>query len=103
MSKIHDKKCRENNTLLLEVGLVYTCTYNDSLKIKSQKYIWFNLPDQETLNNFWTIKVLLATPGCKEVHYDSDATKQSYFYKGFVKTTVTCYTWEKIHNKLHDM
>ena len=70
-------KCKENNTLQFEVGLVYTCTYKKSLKSNPQKYILFYLPDQETLKRFGPIKILLAPPGCKEVHYDSDATKQS--------------------------
>ena len=35
-SKNIDKKCIENNTLLFEVGLVYMCTYNDSVKINTQ-------------------------------------------------------------------
>ena len=50
------------------------------------------------MNNFGPIKVLLVPHGCKEIQYDSDATKQSYFYKGFVKTTVTCNTQDKINN-----
>ena len=97
------KKCKENNTLLFEVGLVYTCTYNYSLKSNSQKIILFNFPCQETLNNFGPINVLLAPTVCKEVQYDSDSTKQSYFYKGLVKTTVTCNARENIYNLPHNM
>ena len=75
-SKIIDIKCKENNTLLFEVGLVYMYTYSDSLKVDPQKCILLDLPDQETMNNFGPIKILLAPPGWKEVQYDSDATKQ---------------------------
>ena len=94
-SKIIDTKCKENATLLFKVGLVYTWNYNDILKRNSQKCILFYLPYQETLNNFGPINILLALPGCKEVQYDSDSTNQSYFYKGLVKTTVTCNAREK--------
>ena len=31
-TQIIDKKCKENDTLLFEVGLVYMCTYNYSPK-----------------------------------------------------------------------
>ena len=52
----------ENITLLFGVGLVYTWSYKDSLKIKPQKGIWLYLPDQGTLDNFGPINILLAPP-----------------------------------------
>ena len=70
----------------------YKFTYKDSIKINSQKYILFNLPDQDTLNIFGPINILLAPPVYKKVQCDSDATKQSYFDRGLVETTVTCNT-----------
>ena len=38
-SKSIDTECKEKNTLLFEVGLVFTCTYNNSLTSKPQKRI----------------------------------------------------------------
>ena len=61
--------------------MVYTCTYKDSIKIDPQRCILFDLPDQETLDKFGPINILLAPPGCKEVQYDPDAKKKSYFDK----------------------
>ena len=79
------------------------CTYNNSHKIKSKKCILFYLPYQETLSNFTPIKILLDTPCCKEVQYDSDAKKESCFDKWFVATTVSCNTWYKIFNLPHNI
>ena len=45
-SKIIDTKLKLNNTLPLEVGLVYMCTYNGSIKGNKQKCIYFDLPDE---------------------------------------------------------
>ena len=62
-SKILDMKRKESNTLLFETGLVHTFTYNYSLKIKQKKGKSFDLPDQETLNNFGPIKILMVPNG----------------------------------------
>ena len=93
-----DKKCKENHTLLFEVGLVYSCTYNDGPKSNTQKAILFDLPSQDVLNVFGPIKMLLAPPGCKEVKYIDGATKQSYFEKGFIESSINCQPREKIVN-----
>jgi predicted GIY-YIG superfamily endonuclease len=85
-----DKKCREPKLLLFEVGLVYTCTFNDNKKSNSQKAILFDLPTQETLDNFGGIKVLLAPPGCKDVSYIVGETKQYYFDRNFKEVTIEC-------------
>ena len=80
-SKIIDTKFKENNTLLFGFGLVYICIYNNSVKIYTQMFILFDLPEQEILKTFGPINILLAPPGYKEVKYDQYATKQSYFDK----------------------
>ena len=85
-----DKKCREPQLLLFEVGLIYSCTYNDNVKSNSQKAILFELPSQSTLDSFGAIKVLLAPPGCKDVSYEPDSTKESYFSKGYKEISVGC-------------
>ena len=50
-----DKKCREPKLLLFEVGMIYTCTFNDKKKSNLQKAILFELPDQQTLDSFTPI------------------------------------------------
>ena len=89
-SKQLDSKCREPSLLLFEVGLVYTCTFNDERKSNSQKAILFDLPDQSDLNLFAPIKVLLAPPGCKDVSYVVGATKEWYLQRKFVETAIEC-------------
>ena len=96
-------KCKYNNTLLFKIILVHTCTYNNSVKSNTHKCILFDLTDQDNLNNFGPIKVLLAPPGRKYVQYDPDEKKQSYFDKIFVETTFTFNTKDKIYNFLHNM
>ena len=65
-SKILDTKWKKTTTLLFK---------------QPTKFIWFNLPYQETLNDVVSINILMVPPGCKEVQYDSDTTSQSYFDK----------------------
>ena len=89
-SEMLDKKCREPQLLLFEVGLIYTCTFNDNKKSNSQKAILFDLPNQNTLNEFSSIKVLLAPPGCKDISFDQNTTKESLLARGFVETTIAC-------------
>ena len=74
-SNILDKRCREPRRLIFEVGLIYMCTFNDDKKSNSQKAILFDLPTQETLDEFGPIKILLAPPGCKNVSFVEDASK----------------------------
>ena len=100
---LETSKCKENNTLLFDLGYIYMCTYNDSLKSNSQKCILFDLPYQDTLKCFVPINILLEPPDYKELQYDSDATKQSYFDKWFVETPVTCNTQDKIYDLLHNI
>ena len=83
-----NKKCREPQELLFEVGLVYICTFNDNKKSNSQKAILYELLAQETLDRFERIKVLLAPPGCKEVIYNENKPKEYYFDKPFKETSI---------------
>jgi hypothetical protein len=78
-----NRKCREPDTLMFERGLTYTITFNDHVKSNSQKAILYELPSQEALDNFASIKVLLAPPGCKEVLLYEDVPKEYYLNKGF--------------------
>ena len=55
------------------------------------------------MNNFVPINILLAPRICKDVQYDTDAIKQSCFYKLFMETTVTYNTWEKMYKLTHNM
>ena len=85
-----NKKCREPEELLFEIGSVYTCTFNDQKKSNSQKAILFDLPSQEALDEFQPIKILLAPPGCKDVLYEPDEPKSFYLDQGFNEITVGC-------------
>jgi predicted GIY-YIG superfamily endonuclease len=89
-SQLLDKKTREPQLLLFEVGLIYTCTFNDKRKSNSQKAILYDLPSQQTLDSFGSIKVLLAPPGCKEVMYENGRTKESYLEMGYIETSIEC-------------
>ena len=101
-TKLLTLKCREPTLLLFIVGLVYTCTFNDGKKSNSQKAILFDLPDQETLETFSPIKILLAPPGCKDVTYTEAVTKQSYLDRGFQEISIECapYKIHKLPNQL---
>ena len=89
-SQLLDKKTREPQLLLFEVGLIYTCTFNDKRKSNSQKAILYDLPNQQTLDSFGSIKVLLAPPGCKEVMYENGRAKESYLEMGYIETSIEC-------------
>ena len=85
-----NRKCREPDTLMFGRGLTYTITFNDHVKSNSQKAILYELPSQEALDNFASIKVLLAPPGCKEVLFYEDVSKEYYLNKGFKEVNVEC-------------
>ena len=89
--------CREPSLLLFEVGLIYTCTFNDSKKSNSQKAILFDLPSQECLDGFLPFKVLLALPGCKEVEWVEGASKQYYFDRRYTEVSIDC-SPHRVHN-----
>ena len=89
-TKMLNKKCQEPETLLFEKGLIYTCTFNDNKQSNTQKAILFDLPSQQSLDSFEPFKILLAPPGCKDVIYDSNATKESYLERGFVEISIKC-------------
>lgn len=101
-SRLLDSKCRKPQVLLFEVGLIYTCTFNDTTKSNSQKAILYDLPSQETLDRFGKIKILLAPPGCKEVIYIKGETKDYYFEKGFKEISIEC-TPFKVYNLPHNV
>ena len=85
-----DARCREPSLLIFEIGLVYTCTFNDERKSNSQKALLLELPDQRDLETFSPIKILLAPPGCKEVCYIPVATKLWYLERKYVETSIEC-------------
>ena len=45
---------------------------------------------QNTLNEFGSIKVLLAPSGCKDISFDKNTTKESLLARGFAETTIGC-------------
>lgn len=97
-----DKKCKESSELLFSVGAIFECTFNkEGVHSQSQRAILFDLPNQEDLDQFRCIKLLLAPPGYKQVAYDPDASKESYLDNGFVEISVGCAP-ERINNVLHN-
>jgi predicted GIY-YIG superfamily endonuclease len=101
-SQLLDKKCREPQILIFEIGLVYSCTFNDRIKSNTQKAILFDLPDQDVLDRFGAIKVLLAPPGCKEVLFHPDKTKADYIQRGYKEVSIEA-TPHKIYNFQHNL
>ena len=84
-STILDEKLKESKTLLFFVGAIYTCTFNhpNGDFSHSQMALLFELPDQEKLDNWQKIKMLVAPPGLKEVIYNANKTKNDYLNDGF--------------------
>ena len=49
----------------------------------------FDLPSQERLNNWGSIKVLIAPPDMKEITYNENNTKQLYLDQGFQERSIS--------------
>ena len=73
-SNILNQKLKETNVLLFYKGAIYTCTFNHSNGSfsHSQMVFLFEIPTQDTLDNWQKIKVLVAPPGMKEIIYDEN-------------------------------
>ena len=64
-----DRKVKEPRSLLFFRGAIYLCTYNNisGLFSQSQMVLLFDLPNQDQLDKWQKIKVLIAPPGTKEI------------------------------------
>ena len=80
---------KEQETLLLFKGAVYEFTYNnDGYFSQAQSAILYDLPSQEDIDRWRKIPVLAAPTGTKDIHFGSDATKESYLALGFTEVKV---------------
>ena len=90
-TNILEQKVKEPRQLLFFKGAIYECTFNQENKFsQSQKALLFEMPSQDDLNQWKKIKVLLAPPGCKEVLYDPNASKEQYLDEGYIERTIGC-------------
>ena len=84
-SLLLDQKVKEPRSLLFFRGSIFTCTYNDKdgAFSQAQMALLYDLPDQDDIDNWQKIPILVAPPGSKEIIYDATKTKQSYLENGF--------------------
>lgn len=88
-SNMLDKKVKEPRTLLFYKGGVYICTFNKKGSFsQSQMALLYDLPDQDDLQNFKPIRVLLAPPGIKSVKYEEGKSKESYIAEGYKEVKI---------------
>ena len=84
-----EQKVKEPKTLLFFKGAIFECTFNKEGKFSNtQKVLLYDLPSQETLNNWQPIKVLLSPVGLQDIEYDPDKLKESYISQGFTEIEV---------------
>ena len=80
-----DHKLKEPRSILFFKGSVYEFTYNEDGKCnQSQLWILMEVPDQEDLNRFRKITILVSPSGLKVVEFDGQSTSHYYIDKGWV-------------------
>ena len=84
-----DQKVKEPRSLLFFRGAVFVCTFNKKgFFSQAQMALLFDLPNQEDLDNWRPINVLLAPPGLKEIIFDEQKSKEEYVNDGFKEVKV---------------
>ena len=84
-----DHTCKEPKTLLFFRGAMYQFTYNDDGKFtQSQLGLLLEVPDQNCLDHFRKIPIMVAPPGVKVVEFDGSKSKHDYILEGWVETLV---------------
>ena len=79
-----NKEIKEPENLLFFKGAVYECTFNEDGHFStSQICILIDLPDQDDLDNFRKVEVLIAPPGIQDVEYNPDKGKDEYIAEGW--------------------
>lgn len=90
-STMLESKIKEPQDLLFFRGAIYQCTYNEDEKFnQSQLAFCFDLPHQDDLDYFRTVKVLLfpATLKFEDFMFDANATKDNYTSQGFTEISM---------------
>ena len=85
-----DHKVKETRSLLFFCCAIYLCTYNDNsgLFSQSQMVLLFDLLNQNQLDKWQKIKVLIAPPGTKEIFFHEDWSKEDYLNIGFKECSI---------------
>ena len=88
-----EEKIKPPGKLLFFKGAVYECTYNhkEGLFNQSQIALLYDMPTQESLDSWKSVKVLIAPPALKDVEFDMNLSKQHYTESGFKEVDIeTC-------------
>ena len=82
-----DHICKEPKTLLFFRGAFYQFTYNDDGGnfTQSQLGLLLDVPDQDCLDHFRQISIMVAPPGEKVVEFDARKGKDEYTVAGWVE------------------
>jgi hypothetical protein len=81
--------CQRTINIAFFRGAKYEFTFNEEGKFSNaQMAILFELPSQQSIDEWRKIKVLAAPPGIKDIDFDEDADKESYIRKGFQEVLV---------------
>ena len=84
-----EQKVKEPNELLFFRGAKYEFTYNEETKFsQSQLGLLFDLPQQEDLDRFHKVNILVAPPGIKDIDFDTNSSKEFYVNLGFREVKV---------------
>ena len=87
-----DLKAKKQETLCFSKGAIFQCTFNqDGSFSQSQLALCYDVPDQEVIDNFRRIKLLVFPPTIKydTFQFDSNLTKDDYIGLGFKEVFIS--------------
>ena len=89
-STLLSQKLKEPQSLLFFCGAIYVSTFNDPQEAfsQSQQCFLYDVPEQNDLNDWKKIDVLMAPPGLKEIIFDETKTKAQYISEGFYEVSL---------------
>ena len=80
---------KEPSTILFFKGPIYEFTYNkDHEFIQGQMAILDDIPNQKTIAKSIKLRVLAATKGLHDIHFDESKSKNDYLAIGFYQVKV---------------
>ena len=85
-----EEKIKPPGKLLFFRGAVYECTYNhrEGSFNQSQIALLYDLPTQDCIDSWKSVKVLIAPPALKDVEFNMELPKQHYLDNGFVEVDI---------------
>jgi predicted GIY-YIG superfamily endonuclease len=102
ITSLLDKKVKEPRSLMFFSGAIFSCTFNSPGKFsQAQMALLFDLPNQDDLDTWQSINILVAPPGLKDVVYDANKSKEEYKLEGYKEVQMTTckeYTQMMPHN-----